>query len=43
MRILFAKDSDSKSLASLVIAFLEHEGHTVTHVETGLATVNAFA
>ncbi|MDD2846136.1 MAG: diguanylate cyclase [Rhodoferax sp.] len=41
MRILFAEDS--RSIARLVIAFLEHQGHTVTHVENGLAAVNAFA
>lgn len=40
MRILFAEDS--KSIARLVIAFLEKEGHTVIHVEDGLAAVNAF-
>ncbi len=41
MHILFAEDS--RSIAKLVIAFLEHEGHTVTHVDNGLAAVNAFA
>lgn len=41
MRILFAEDS--KAVAKHVIAFLEKEGHSVTHVENGLAAVQAFA
>ena len=41
MRILFAEDS--KAIAKLVVTFLEREGHTVTHVDNGLAAVSAFA
>jgi diguanylate cyclase (GGDEF)-like protein/PAS domain S-box-containing protein len=41
VRILFAEDS--KAVAKHVIAFLEQEGHSVTHVENGLAAVQAFA
>ena len=41
MRILYAEDS--KSVARHIITFLENGGHVVTHVENGLAAVNAFA
>jgi diguanylate cyclase (GGDEF)-like protein/PAS domain S-box-containing protein len=41
MEILLAEDS--KAIARHVISFLEKAGHRVTHVEDGLAAVNAFA